>query len=93
MVDASEKKKTKEKTKTKKTKLEKLQKLQNGAARLVARPRATRRQVVHVSHILQQLHWLPTRQRICVVVFNCLHGDAPFYLMELLHVITRESRL
>ena len=70
--------------------LDKLQKLQNWAACLVARPCGAWGQVIHVSPILQQLHWLPIRQQIqfktCVFVFNCLHGDAPSYLMGLLYL-------
>ena len=77
--------------------LNKLQRIQNRAAKLVARPRAPRGQIVHITPILQQLHWLPVRQRIiyklCVYVYNCLHGSGPPYLRELLHVYTRDQRL
>jgi len=37
--------------------------------------------------VLHSLHWLPIRQRItfktAVIVFKCLHGQAPPYLIEL----------
>lgn len=77
--------------------LDKLQQIQNRAARLVARPRVARGQILHVTPVLQQLHWLPVRQRItyrfCLQVFKCLHGTAPEYLMRLLHIYTRAQRL
>ena len=43
-------------------------KLQTRAPYLVVRPRAARGQVIHVSPVLQQLHWLPIRQRIQVKI-------------------------
>ena len=47
--------------------------------------------------VLQRLHRLPVRQRViyklCLQVFWCLHGTAPSYLMELLHLHTRDRRL
>ena len=40
----------------------------------------------HISLTLQQLHWLPVRQRvlfkIAVLIFQCLTGQAPSYLAD-----------
>ena len=40
----------------------------------------------HITPILRQLHWLPVRRRvdfkIAVLVFQCLTGQAPGYLVE-----------
>ena len=42
----------------------------------------------HITSALQKLHWLPVPQRItfklCVLVFLCLHNQAPPYLSSLL---------
>ena len=77
--------------------MNRLQMVQNRAARLITRPRAPRGEIVHVTPILEQLHWLPVRQRVlyklCVLVFNCLHGTGPAYLSELLKRHVRDSRL
>ncbi|KAI0224337.1 hypothetical protein LSAT2_024637 [Lamellibrachia satsuma] len=68
--------------------LHKLQLVQNRAARLVVRPRVPRVQIVHITPILKQLHWLPVKQRVryklCPIVHNSLHGTGPQYLRELL---------
>ena len=77
--------------------LDKLQRIQNRAARLVVRPRAPRRGVVHITPILQELHWLPVRQRVlyklCVLVHHCVYGVGPSYLSELLQCYVRDCRL
>ena len=77
--------------------LEKLQRLQNRAAWLVARPHTPPGGVVHVTPILQRLHWLPVRQRVlykvCVLVHHCVHGVGPSYLSELLQHHVRNCRL
>ena len=76
---------------------DKLQRIQNRAARLVVRQRVAHGQTLHLMPVLQRLHWLPVRQRViyklCLQVFKCLHGIAPSYLMELLHLHTRDRRL
>ena len=76
---------------------DKLQRIQNRAAQLVVRQRVAHGQTLHLMPVLQQLHWLPVRQRViyklCLQVFKCLHGTAPSYLMELLHLHTRDRRL
>ena len=76
---------------------DKLQRIQNRAARLVVRQRVAHGQTLHLMPVLQRLHWLPVRQRViyklCLQVFKCLHGTAPSYLMELLHLHTRDRRL
>ncbi len=77
--------------------LTRLQRVQNRAARLIARPRVPRGEVVHITPILHQLHWLPVRQRViyklCVLVYKCLDGTAPAYLVELLQRQVRDARL
>lgn len=63
--------------------IQKLQKIQNTAARIVSRKKLS----VHITEILKQLHWLPVRKRIkhkiLSLTYNCLHGDAPAYLKDL----------
>lgn len=64
----------------------KMQLVQNNAARLVMR----RRRTEHVTPLLQELHWLPIKQRIQykinLMTFKALHGFAPTYITELLDV-------
>ena len=47
--------------------------------------------------VSQALHWISVCHRIefkvLVIVFKCLHGLAPNYLAELVHVHHRDSRL
>ena len=61
-----------------------LQRVQNSAAR----PVTHKRKFEHVTPILRSLHWLPIRARIqfkvLILVFKCLHGNAPAYLSELI---------
>ena len=77
--------------------LEKLQWLQNCAARWVAHPHTLPGGVVHVTPILQWLHWLPVCQRVlykvCVLVHHCVHGVGPSYLSELLQHHVGDCRL
>ena len=66
--------------------LAKLQRVQNAAARLVAR--SSRRQ--HITPVLRQLHWLSVEYRvkfkILLLTFNALHGKAPSYIRDMLHL-------
>ncbi|XP_072046942.1 uncharacterized protein [Amphiura filiformis] len=66
--------------------IQKLQKIQNRSARLIFR--ASRRE--NTSPLIQELHWLPVKQRIIfkiiLLVYKCLHNQAPIYLTELLHI-------
>ena len=66
------------------TQLDRLQRLQNTAARLVTRTK----KYSHITPVLQNLHWLPVKDRIdfkiLLLVFKCLQGIAPTYLSELL---------
>ena len=58
--------------------------VQNSSARLIARIKKHD----HITPMLMELHWLPVQARIeykiCIIVFNCLHGKAPLYLQELI---------
>ena len=62
----------------------KLQRIQNAAARILT---FTRRRD-HIRLVLMYLHWLPVEARIIfkilTIVYKCLHGSAPSYLVELL---------
>ena len=64
--------------------INKLQRVQNSAARLVTRSKKRN----HISHILQDLHWLPVKKRIVfkilLIVFKSLNNAAPSYMSELL---------
>ena len=64
--------------------LNKLQRLQNTAARLIKGAKKND----HIIPILEELHWLPIRYRIqfkiLLLVYKCLHGLAPQYLIELI---------
>jgi len=59
-----------------------LQAVQNATARLIINTRRCE----HITPVLQQLHWLPVRQRvqfkIVVLVYNALHDRLPAYLVE-----------
>ena len=70
-----------------------LQSVFNAAARLVF---STRRSE-HVTPLLRDLHWLKVPERVqfrlCVLAYRCLHGTAPPYLAETLHLTSSvESR-
>ena len=62
------------------TQISKLQRIQNSAARLVKCTSVRQ----PISPILQELHWLPVKQRIkfkiLLLIFQCLSGTAPSYL-------------
>jgi hypothetical protein len=66
--------------------IEKLQAVQNFAARIVTGTR----KYDHVTHVLQQLDWLPVKYmlklREAIFAFKCLKGLAPSYLREKVHV-------
>ena len=64
--------------------IRKLQKVQNAAARIIHKvPK-----MMHVTPILQRLHWLPIRQRVeyklLLLAFKAVNGIAPEYLSSLL---------
>ena len=67
--------------------------MQNKAARLVTRTS----RLHHITPVLEQLHWLPLECRIqfkvIVMVFKCLHSEAPSYLCDLLQPRKVDSRL
>jgi hypothetical protein len=69
------------------TTLKPLQRVQNAAARLVLGLKWSD----HITPALIELHWLPIKQRIdyklAVLVYKCLHHDAPDYLAELFHSV------
>ena len=73
--------------------MRRLQSVFNSAARLVYSARRSER----VTPILRKLHWLWVPERIqfrlCVLTYRCLHGSAPSYLAETLHLTSdMESR-
>jgi len=59
-----------------------LQLVLNAAARLVTN---TRRHD-HITPVLRDLYWLPLPERViyklCLLVYKCLHGLAPAYLID-----------
>ena len=59
-----------------------LQAIQNAAARLITNTRRCE----HIMPVMQQLHWLPVRQRvqfkIAVLVYKALHNLLPAYVVE-----------
>ena len=65
-----------------------LQKTQNIAARVIFRLR----KFDHVKPALRELHWLPVAKRIefmvLLLTFQCIHGNAPAYLQELIELKT-----
>ena len=73
--------------------ISKLQRIQNSAARLVKRTSVRQ----PVSPVLQELHWLPVKQRIkfkiLLLTFQCLSGTAPSYLQELTQMYTPARNL
>ena len=73
--------------------LDRLQSVLNAAARVIY----SARKYDHVTPLLRDLHWLKIPQRIeyklAVLVFRCLHDQAPSYLTErLLRVADVDSR-
>ena len=73
--------------------MRRLQLVQNSAARLLT---GTKKRD-HITPVLVSLHWLPVRFRIdfkiLMFVFKALHGKAPNYLSELVHVRTTSRAL
>ena len=73
--------------------LSKLQMVQNSAARLIMR--VDRRS--HITPVLKTLHWLPIEHRITykiiVLCFNCIYGNAPGYLQDLIVVKKNDRNL
>ena len=71
-----------------KTQLTRLQSVLNAAARLVFSVRRSE----HVTPLLCELHWLKVPERIqfrlCILAYRCLHGTAPTYLADSLHLTT-----
>jgi len=67
--------------------LDRLQSVINAAARLTTG--ACRYD--HITLLLKDLHWLQVTERItyklCVLVYNCLHGSAPRNLQEVIQPI------
>ena len=67
------------------TTTDKLQRVLNAAARVITGTWKFDRGLTHILH--NELHWLDVPQRItfklCVTVYECLHGPAPQYLSEL----------
>ena len=62
--------------------MQQLQSVINAAARLIF----SSSRYNHITPLLHQLHWLKAPQRIefklTVLVFKCLHGSAPSYLVD-----------
>ena len=60
--------------------IQRLQRIQNWSAKLIYRAK----KFDHASPYLQELHWLPVRERvifkIMMYVYKCLTGTAPGYL-------------
>ena len=69
--------------------INKLQRVQNAAARLVTNTC----RVCHITPILEDLHWLPIKYRIefkiVLLIFTCLYGLAPQYLVDLIAVAAK----
>jgi len=63
----------------------KLQRVLNAAARVVSSTHKFDRGLLRLLHT--ELHWLDVPERVMyklgIMVFNCLHGQAPQYLVEL----------
>ncbi|XP_072046906.1 uncharacterized protein [Amphiura filiformis] len=64
----------------------KVQKVQNVAARLVLR--ISRHE--HITPALEELHWLPIKQRVAykimLVTYKALHGMSPVFISDIIHV-------
>jgi hypothetical protein len=64
--------------------LDKIQKIQNNAARIVKKIK----KYDHITPALEQLHWLPIKQRIIfkilLITYKAYHNSTPTYLRELL---------
>jgi len=73
--------------------LSRLQSVMNAAGRLIF----SSSKFQHITPLLRQLHWLKAPERIAfkyaVLVYKCLHGSAPAYLIdELCQVADVEAR-
>ena len=72
--------------------LQRLQSVQNAAARLVTGAGRSD----HITPVLQQLHWLPVRQRVAFKVAGLVHqslaGAAPAYLADDCHLLSDAGR-
>lgn len=66
--------------------LHRLQSIQNSAARLLTRSNRH----THITPILCSLHWLPVIYRIqfkiLTITYRALHGQAPAYLVDIIHL-------
>ena len=64
--------------------IDRLQKVQNNAARLILKVKMSD----NITPSLISLHWLPVSKRIeykiLLLMFNCIHGNAPSYLKDLI---------
>ena len=64
--------------------LDRLQRLQNIAARIISRSKAS----CHITPVLHDLHWLPVCKRVIfkvlLLVFKCKNDMAPAYLKDLI---------
>ena len=73
--------------------IQRLQYIQNSAARVLMRVR----KYDHITPILHSLHWLPVSSRIefkvCLLTHQCIHGNAPSYLKELIEPPTSTRSL
>lgn len=71
--------------------INKLQKLQNACARVIY----GKRRRDHVTPLLQELHWLPVRQRIIfkilLLVFKFYHNSVPLYIAQLLEKSKKDN--
>ena len=74
--------------------IKRIQKVQNAAAKLICK----KRKYDHVTPLLENLHWLPVKERITfkvlLLTFKSLRGEAPSYLSDLvkLHSSTHSLR-
>ena len=73
--------------------IQKLQYIQNSAARILMRVR----KYEHITPILKSLHWLPVSLRIdykiTLFTHQCIYGNAPSYIKELLTPQTSSRNL
>ena len=76
-----------------KTDIKKLQRVQSMAAKLILR----KQKYDSVTACLKELHWLPVNLRIdfkiMMMVWKCLNGQAPSYLVELIHLDCKKRPL
>ena len=70
--------------------IKKLQKIQNNIARLILRFNRSD----YITHLLQELHWLPVPQRIVfkilLLVHKSINGNGPSYLTDLFHSLQQK---